>query len=345
MLGVVLHAATAAFLEVGLFVLGMLYIFGLIEKLTAGRLVQAIATKRALQPLIGAFLGVLPGCGGAIFVMPLWARGHVSFGAVVATLIGTMGDSSWLIMAKLPKAAALIHGITFVTGVATGYLIDWLGIGRGIRRQAPLRAERPSGAGPDTLSAPSLTLCYAAFWVLAILGAAGALTGTRTWAATIACLGVAIALAMMFISHTSFSDDSEATLADKHRSFGSIAVHTARETAFIVVWVFLGYLVFHTATDLGGVDVGRLAGLPGPLVVLLACLVGFIPGCGPQILTTSLYINGLIPFSALAANAICQDGDALYPLLAYDRKAAFLSKLCNVVPALAVGLFIYLSGF
>jgi hypothetical protein len=32
---------------------------------------------------------------------------------------------------------------------------------------------------------------------------------------------------------------------------------------------------------------------------------------------------GIIPFSGLVANAISQDGDALLPLIAMDKKAAF----------------------
>ena len=49
-----------------------------------------------------------------------------------------------------------------------------------------------------------------------------------------------------------------------------------------------------------------------PLIVVL---VGFIPGCGPQVLVTTLYLNGIIPFAALIGNAISNDGDALFPAI------------------------------
>ena len=45
---------------------------------------------------------------------------------------------------------------------------------------------------------------------------------------------------------------------------------------------------------------------------ILAVLVGFIPGCGPQVLVTTLYLNGIIPFAALIGNAISNDGDAYF---------------------------------
>ena len=36
----------------------------------------------------------------------------------------------------------------------------------------------------------------------------------------------------------------------------------------------------------------------------LAVLVGFIPGCGPQLVVTSLYLSGSLPLSAQLGNAI-----------------------------------------
>ena len=47
-----------------------------------------------------------------------------------------------------------------------------------------------------------------------------------------------------------------------------------------------------------------------------------IPGCNAQIIFVSLYIRDLVPFSALLANTISQDGDALFPLIAIDKKAS-----------------------
>ena len=40
---------------------------------------------------------------------------------------------------------------------------------------------------------------------------------------------------------------------------------------------------------------------------------------------TTLYVNGVIPFSAQLANAISNDGDALFPAIAIAPKAAILA--------------------
>ena len=79
----------------------------------------------------------------------------------------------------------------------------------------------------------------------------------------------------------------------------------------------------------------------GALSVILATLIGFIPGCGPQIIITTLYLNGVIPLSAQLANAISNDGDALFPALALTPRAALYATLYSAIPALLVGYIAY----
>ena len=70
---------------------------------------------------------------------------------------------------------------------------------------------------------------------------------------------------------------------------------------------------------------------------LIGVLVGFIPGCAPQIIVTTLYLQGVIPLSAQIGNAISNDGDALFPAIALTPKVAMLASLYTSVPALIVG--------
>ena len=79
--------------------------------------------------------------------------------------------------------------------------------------------------------------------------------------------------------------------------------------------------------------------------MLIGVAVGVIPGCGPQVVFVSLYLKGMFPFSALLANVISQDGDALFPLIALDRRAAFWCTVINTIVALIVGLTAYYLGF
>ena len=67
---------------------------------------------------------------------------------------------------------------------------------------------------------------------------------------------------------------------------------------------------------------------------MIAILFGLLPGCGPQILVTTSYLNGFIPLSAEIGNAISNDGDALFPAIALAPKAAIIATLYSTIPAI-----------
>ena len=69
---------------------------------------------------------------------------------------------------------------------------------------------------------------------------------------------------------------------------------------------------------------------------LIAILIGFLPGCGPQMLITTMYLSGFIPLSAQIGNAISNDGDALFPAIAMAPKAAIVATIYSALPALVV---------
>jgi len=140
---ILLQSAEDSFLQVGVFVGAMLLFFGYLNYKTAGGVIAAITKYKRFQVPMGAVLGVSPGCGGAIFVMPLYLRGTVTYGTVVATLVSTMGDSSFVIISRMPREAVYIHLISFVVGILTGYAVDALRIGRGIVRPEETSLQSP----------------------------------------------------------------------------------------------------------------------------------------------------------------------------------------------------------
>ena len=78
------------------------------------------------------------------------------------------------------------------------------------------------------------------------------------------------------------------------------------------------------------------------LLPLIAVLVGFVPGCGPQVLVATLYLNRVLPFAALIGNAISNDGDALFPAIALNPRAALIATGYSAIPALIVGYVFYI---
>ncbi|MBQ0897516.1 arsenic efflux protein [Micromonospora sp. U56] len=126
-----------AFMQVGVYVAVMVALFGWLRWRYGDRITDGLTHRPRLGPLVGALLGVSPGCGGAIVLMPLYARGKVSFGTVVAALAATMGDSSWVVLAWNPLFALKIHTLLFAVGLVTGYVVDALGIDPARRRARP----------------------------------------------------------------------------------------------------------------------------------------------------------------------------------------------------------------
>lgn len=111
---------------------------------------------------------------------------------------------------------------------------------------------------------------------------------------------------------------------------------TTEETSFVTVWVIVAYLAYEYAYAFLGLDLAGLAEVAWIFIPLLAILVGFIPGCGPQILVTTLYLTGIIPFAALIGNAISNDGDALFPAIALTPRMAIIATLYSAIPALII---------
>ena len=66
----------------------------------------------------------------------------------------------------------------------------------------------------------------------------------------------------------------------------------------------------------------------------MGILFGFLPGCGPQVIVATFYLNGFIPLSAEIGNSISNDGDALFPAIALAPKAAIVATLYSAIPAI-----------
>jgi hypothetical protein len=385
-------AAVDAFLSVGTWVALMLLVFGWLEVRTAGGIVRGMRKFRRWQPVFGALLGVSPGCGGAIFMMPLFVNGTVTFGTVVATLLATMGDSSWVIFSRLPGHALVIHGISFAVGIGTGYLVDALGIGKNLlkgREAEAMAAVTEQVQRGDVCLLPGFEhteppgmeaalhrkthirpkslfyrITHNLFWLVWGLFLAGFVLTLLTqmlqipaetvdgWIGfplfdVLGVVGAVVCLAWMVFARKFLRDDTHEEDEEKAQSFREMLIHNAEDTAFVVVWVTAAYFAFYAFNAWSGVDITALVRAAGPLAVIGGAVIGLIPGCGPQIVVTTLFIQGMIPFSVLIANVLSQDGDALFPLLSLHKKSALAATLVTTVPAIVVGLAFHylLPGF
>ena len=112
-----------AFLAVTVFVAAMVLLFSWLQYITAGRFVVWISE-------IGAVMGLTPGCGGASIVMPMYARGYVTYGTVIATLIATLGDAAFVLIGAVFQDSSfltpviVVHATSFIVGVIWGFGVD-----------------------------------------------------------------------------------------------------------------------------------------------------------------------------------------------------------------------------
>ena len=383
-----------AFLAVTVFVAAMVLLFSWLQYVTAGRFVVWIRENIRFQPVIGAMMGLTPGCGGAIIVMPMYARGYVTYGTVIATLIATLGDAAFVLIGAVFQDSSfltpviVVHLTSFLVGVLWGYGVDKLEVtpsaplgrfGPKFGTDEPLGEEAAKAMeGEDSLiedlprEIPEgwgyrvLHQGYRVWWAITAVGLCLAILlliwyaqdpeyspelvwdpttrdGIVTW---VGLIGTSLSIILYISSKNFFADDTEATIGDKLNSLDETLVHAASETAFVTFWVLIAYLVFEFGMILSGISEADMSEHgSGAAAVLLAATVGLIPGCGPQIIAITAYIEGVISFPALVANAISQDGDALFPLLVRHKVASIWATIHTTLPAIIVGLvFLWLMG-
>jgi energy-coupling factor transporter transmembrane protein EcfT len=400
-LELIIETAVGTFIDVGVFVGSILLLFEYVNIKKSGKLVKYIENSKSLQPLIAAVLGLTPGCGGAIFLMPLYLRGTITFGAIVAVLMATMGDSAFVLIAERPMVYVWVTIISFVVAVLSGYLINYFKIGS---RFVSLRKEKAdkkhlkeyhqkhqhskhgliydssefphlghnegdeidlalhhkSPINPGTLGYKITHSGFALYWIFIFVGLVFgiiALTGIEVSeypiVVILGVLGVILSILWTYLNKKVVINHSHEEMEHKLFSIKETFIHTASETAFVITWVFIALLAYNLSILLlGSGDYGLgetkieavMLGV-GILSIVIGSLIGIIPGCGPQIIFVSLFARGMIPFSALVANAISQDGDALFPLLVMNRKSAFWASFINTIAGLAVGLILYYFGF
>ena len=375
-----------SFLAVTVFVAVMVFLFSWLQYATSGRFVEYIRERKKLQPVIGALMGLTPGCGGAIVMMPMYARGYVTYGTVIATLIATLGDSAFVLIGAAITDSSFIapliavHVISFIAGVTWGYLVDICGITplKPLGRFGPTfvqdepknqpKVESPlddlSREIPEGLGYSILHKGYVVWWAVTLIGLVFAILllvwsgqdadyslelaynpltmdGFITW---IGLLGATLSIVLYIAQKNWFADDTEATIGDKLHSMRETMVHAASETAFVTFWVMIAYLVFEFMLLFSGLSEQDMAQYgDGLIAVMVAAIIGLIPGCGPQIIAITAYTKDIISFPALAANAISQDGDALFPLLVRHKAASLWATIHTTIPAILAGIILLIA--
>lgn len=321
-----------AYFQVSVFVGATLLLFYGSERIFKIDIATVMQSARWGQVPMAALFGATPGCGGAVIVVAAYSSGNISFGSVVAALTATMGDAAFLLIATRPDAAVVVLPLSFAVGIITGWIVDAVNfqpttssnsmelkipvINRLRKRDLCFFALSVPGFGIGVLQLVQSPLYNAISPVaLMTIGLTGTIVGLTIWA-------------LSPIQAMTNSNDTPVT-------------RMAEETSFISVWVICAYLAYEYLVAFAGLDLQSLFQSAAPYLPMIAIFIGFIPGCGPQVLVTTLYINGLVPFAALLGNAISNDGDALFPAIALNPKAALAATMISAIPAILVSYGLY----
>lgn len=344
---VILNSMSDAYISVGVFVAATLFVYYFIESFF-GFDISNLKNKSSFKQIsVASALGALPGCGGAIIVVSQYAAGRVRFSSFVAVLISTMGDAAFLLLAKDPKVGFTIIIIGFTIGLLTGLFVDFIHSKDFLMQ--PVKTNSTCEDCERNLNISSfqkviwLTLFFIAlpFTVLSSfqvevgsISIFGLNFNPVVWVGSLATF---VAL-FMWTFYPLFLKRQKKQIKENKSVIVSKVI---TDTNFIIVWVLLAFLLFEIFIFYTGISLEGFFDGKKWLAPLVAIGIGLIPGCGPQIIVSNLYLQGIIPFSALVGNAISNDGDALFPALALTPKAAIVATLYSTIPAFLISYSIY----
>ena len=107
-------------------VMVMMLLIEFVNVSSSGHLLSKLQKRPYLQVLVASLLGLIPGCIGGFTIVSLYTHRLLSFGALVAGMISTFGDSAFLLFAMSPRTAPVLlgslFGIALVAGVVTHLL-------------------------------------------------------------------------------------------------------------------------------------------------------------------------------------------------------------------------------
>lgn len=394
---ILISSSSEAFLHVGSMVGLFIILFGYINYKTNENFTYIISKNRKLQPLIGALIGIIPGCGGSLAIIPLYTQGKLSFGAIVASLIASMGDAAFILISSNFKVYLIVSIVGAITGIVTGYIVDFFKLGKrlnlrpynlntGIKKSSCGCNHSISDNSYDNLKNNKIhklayfithKIGYKVYLVVLIIGflimsishSGSGNSHYYEYETTTSITkehehnhdsenvlvnlsneleeGIAITGILLSLLYTlCYRIVSKNYNVDKddRSTLKNVLINGVAEISFVISWIFVAYVIYDIILlFIGGEQqIANLVLYAGIGSVFIGALLGLIPGCGVQILLMSFYLKGHLPLGAVIANSISQDGDALFPIIALDKKSAFWATIITTIPAIVVGGLVYI---
>ncbi len=334
-----------------------------------GKWFSKLRQNRFGQVVLGAGLGIIPGCMGGFAAVSMYSHKLLSFGALVAMMIASSGDEAFVMLAMIPKEALLLMIVLFVIAVLSGILVDRLSIslpfidarghdikgkhegceeGYQIHEEESESVEKPSIRNMKHASAERIALLLGVILFIVAL-AFGMLEHEHEHEEAAEAIHHQLNIFDEYWLNLLFAIVSLVVVwfiatTSEHIVKEHLWDHVIRKHFLsIFLWTFGALLVIQVG--LHYFDIETLISNNIPWMILLAVLVGIIPESGPHLLFVTLFATGTVPFSVLLASSISQDGHASLPLLAESKRGFLKAKIVNVLVAAVVGYLCYFIGF
>ncbi len=354
---ITINVLSDAFWQVSAYVAASLALYHYLSSLLTRYkwLLNVPNTNSKYQIVFASVMGAMPGCGGAIIVITQFVQGKFSFGAVVAVLTATMGDAAFLLLASRPSTGLFVMAVGVVVGIISGIVVDLI---HGDKFMRPKQAVKPAISNNKKPSDNKFTryikwqgilwqwlLLPAAFIAILFSFQVDVDQFFHLSSGTINIIGSVIIMVAITLWACSGEVTSYKTIVaeDSKVNTRNLFQKVAQDTNFVASWVIMAFLIFELSIHFSGIDLAKVFSQWGNLTPLIAIAIGLLPGCGPQIITTSLYLSGTIELSAQLGNAISNDGDALFPAIALAPKMAVIATFYSAIPAVFVAYsYLYL---
>jgi hypothetical protein len=357
------------------FVFVMMLVIEYLNVLTRGVWQSRISKNLWGQYLLAAALGAVPGCLGAFAAVAMYSHGFLSIGAVIASMVATMGDEAFVLLALEPGGGVAVISGLFALGIGVGALTDlatrkFEHMDKLCCQGFEVHEEFVGSYFPRGEILQQWRECKPARGMLAVILVAliiGIIWG-QIGHHDLDHLGHSVHIEEIEHDHEEEHDhDTEhdaggwnwiritmlvtalialfivATVSD-HFLEEHLWVHIAKEhLPRIFLWTLGALAIIYFLTDYLHLDIESMAREGKWIFLLVACLVGLIPQSGPHMVFVTLFASGTVPLGVLLGNAIVQDGHGMLPLLAYSRRTFFVVKAIKFIIGMGVGA-LALSG-
>lgn len=325
------------------FVFVMMLLVEYFQVISAGYLGRWLQRGGLFRTAAVALVGVVPGCLGAFTNVTLYTHGMITFGTLAGAMIATSGDEAFVMLALFPDRALLLFALLFAYGLAVALIIDTLTpprfFNKGCCPNGIILHSHEMAQGSSRFlrtsfkenSTQRTALCLALGLFILAISAGWIGPENWNWIRWTLLSGAVLAFAVVF-------------LAPEHFLKEHLYQHVFRKHApklFLWVTGVLLVLGWIEATDL---PVAAWIQRHPAMALLAAVLVGIIPESGPHLIFVTLFAQGIIPFSVLAASSVVQDGHGMLPLLAESPWEFIKIKSVNVLAGLALGGALQLAG-